>query len=111
MFTFLHSPILPNMHSHCAKCNARLLINEEWHSGQCIECTQWADVLRMVDAVIDEPIKSPAGFQQGSSNAPVKPPFKPAPDDFAAIMAWIDAYIEQPYEPPTGVIPRPNRAS
>jgi hypothetical protein len=91
MFTFPLSPTLPNMHSHCAKCNARLLINEEWHSGRCTDCTQWADVLTRVDAIIKMPI------------AP--------PDDFAAIMAWIDSYIEQPYEPPTGAIPRPNRAS
>jgi predicted ATP-dependent serine protease len=89
MFTFPHSPTLPNMFSHCQKCGAILKINEEWHSGRCTDCTQWADVLTRVDTIIKTPIA--------------------APDDFAAIMAWIDSYIEQPYEPPTGVIKCPNR--
>lgn len=34
---------LPNMFSHCQKCGAVLLINEEWHTGRCIECKQWAE--------------------------------------------------------------------
>lgn len=49
--------ILPNMFSHCLTCNAVLMINEEWHTGRCVECAQWADVLRLVDIVIDMPIK------------------------------------------------------
>jgi hypothetical protein len=87
----LHSPTLPNMFSHCRKCNTPLVINEEWHSGECIDCQQWADVLTRVDTIIKTPIA--------------------APDDFASIMAWIDSYIEQPYELPTGVIKYPNRSA
>jgi hypothetical protein len=65
----------------CRICECRLHTPEEWHDGRC--------ALHASD--------------------------KPAPvvsdPDWNKILEWIDSYIEQPYEPPTGVIQRPNRAS
>jgi hypothetical protein len=67
------------LYTFCRICECRLHTPEEWHDGRC--------ALHASD--------------------------KPAPvvsdPDWDMILEWIDSYIEQPYEPPTGVIPRPNR--
>lgn len=56
MLTLSPLPTLPNMFAHCLKCGAVLLINEEWHTGRCMECKQWAETLELVDAIIDETV-------------------------------------------------------
>lgn len=51
-----YSPALPNMFSHCRKCGAVLKINEEWHSGRCVECQQWEALYPLIDAIIAMPL-------------------------------------------------------
>lgn len=50
------APTLPNMFAFCRKCGDALKINEEWHSGRCIECQQWEALYPLVDAVIALPL-------------------------------------------------------
>lgn len=69
------------LYTFCRVCECRLHTPEEWHDGRCA---------------------------LHASDTPARVVSVP---DWDKILEWIDAYIEQPYEPPTGVIQRPNRSA
>ena len=53
-------PPLPRMYTHCRLCECRLLINDEWHSGYCLDCNQrkqlyWECILDDLNAAADAP--------------------------------------------------------